>query len=599
MDYRHSSPIPASPQSVASSPGVSPLPCIDKLCDIRDQILNENEAVRFKCLAFSRGIRCPRDTRGFKGFPGLFKDMQNVLFAQAEGIISPAEYGFVIRMLFCDTHRLRKTFDRYVITMKLQWNFGQDDEEISLLNSIRQHIYPAQLNYDTPRPSPNPSTSRPRSRKQMESSVIRTLFNTPEPERHARDQSGPFESRARNRELDILQAQESTQNSTDLQSVSPHADNNRLVNYNALHYVRDTEPEPERLPTRSRTTLQRSPTSLTASAISQSSSSDEMPSNRVDPLSRRFNEATPTPLSSARRIPRRQRPSLNGRIMSSQNATIPQLEADLFGEPGSGIHRGDQRRRATNIPLRQRSKDDTFLDSETMTRSPTRSDSPNESEPNADSKVYLSATQIDDAICAKIRDLAEWKGRVYIIRAPVYTKRNCGKVLLKIGRSGSPALRAGELRRSCNADPWLVHSAPPVIWDQRIEELLHCEFKNYQVVFNCNGCGRNHTEWYDVTEEQAKRSLERWLLFMMQEPYNNIGLLKDRWSNTIHFGEMGANNEQWDDFESRDSRWTKWVKNGLGGLKVPPAPPDRVTGEKETDSCRQDGTDLPDMPAAA
>lgn len=72
---------------------------------------------------------------------------------------------------------------------------------------------------------------------------------------------------------------------------------------------------------------------------------------------------------------------------------------------------------------------------------------------------------------------------------------------------------------------------------------------------------------------------------MTEKPYNDIGLLKDRWSNTIHFGEMGASNEQWNDFESRDSRWTKWVKNGLGGLKVPTAPPDRVMGEKETDAC--------------
>lgn len=300
-----------------------------------------------------KGIRCPRDTRGFKGFPGLFKDMQNVLFAQGEGIISPAEYGFVIRMLFCDTHRLRKTFDRYVITMKLQWNFGQNDEEISLLNSIRQHIYPAQLNYDTPRPSPNPGTTRPRSRKQMESSVIRTLFNTPEPERHARDQSGSFESRAKNRGLDIPQSQESAQNNTVLQSVSPHADNSRLVDYNALHYARDSEPGSERLPTWSRTALQHSPTSLTVTGNSQNSSSDETPSHHVEPLSQRFNEATPTPLSSARRRPRSQRPSLDRRIMSGQNATISQLEADLFGEPGSGIHRGDQLRKSTMLFVRR------------------------------------------------------------------------------------------------------------------------------------------------------------------------------------------------------------------------------------------------------
>jgi predicted Fe-S protein YdhL (DUF1289 family) len=54
---------------------------------------------------------------------------------------------------------------------------------------------------------------------------------------------------------------------------------------------------------------------------------------------------------------------------------------------------------------------------------------------------------------------------------------------------------------------------------QRIEKLLHIELSNYRKKRICDGCGRTHIEWFDISAERAKKVYRKWQDWIMQEPY--------------------------------------------------------------------------------
>jgi predicted Fe-S protein YdhL (DUF1289 family) len=54
---------------------------------------------------------------------------------------------------------------------------------------------------------------------------------------------------------------------------------------------------------------------------------------------------------------------------------------------------------------------------------------------------------------------------------------------------------------------------------QRIEKLMHIELGNYRKKRICNGCGRTHIEWFDISAEKAKEVYQKWEDWIMQKPY--------------------------------------------------------------------------------
>lgn len=54
---------------------------------------------------------------------------------------------------------------------------------------------------------------------------------------------------------------------------------------------------------------------------------------------------------------------------------------------------------------------------------------------------------------------------------------------------------------------------------QRIERLMHIELRNYRKKRTCDGCGRTHLEWFDISAEKAKKVYQKWQDWILQKPY--------------------------------------------------------------------------------
>lgn len=53
----------------------------------------------------------------------------------------------------------------------------------------------------------------------------------------------------------------------------------------------------------------------------------------------------------------------------------------------------------------------------------------------------------------------------------------------------------------------------------RIEKLMHIELDNYRKKRTCDGCGKNHIEWFDIDEAKAKDVFQKWRDWINQKPY--------------------------------------------------------------------------------
>lgn len=54
---------------------------------------------------------------------------------------------------------------------------------------------------------------------------------------------------------------------------------------------------------------------------------------------------------------------------------------------------------------------------------------------------------------------------------------------------------------------------------KRIEALMHIELSDYRKKRVCDGCGRTHIEWFDISAEKARKVYQKWQDWIMQKPY--------------------------------------------------------------------------------
>ncbi|KAK0861866.1 hypothetical protein LTR12_016832 [Friedmanniomyces endolithicus] len=97
--------------------------------------------------------------------------------------------------------------------------------------------------------------------------------------------------------------------------------------------------------------------------------------------------------------------------------------------------------------------------------------------------------------------------------------------LVKIGyTSRSIDVRHKEWAEDCNRKPTLLY---PVKLDKlervpnarRIESLCHAELDKYRLRIYCQGCLKQHIEWFAVAAEKAVGAIRKWTSWMETEPY--------------------------------------------------------------------------------
>ncbi|KIN03866.1 hypothetical protein OIDMADRAFT_177952 [Oidiodendron maius Zn] len=152
------------------------------------------------------------------------------------------------------------------------------------------------------------------------------------------------------------------------------------------------------------------------------------------------------------------------------------------------------------------------------------------------------------------------KGIVYIFRRP-----DC--VLIKIGYTTEETIqkRMKGFKRLCGYVPIVIHQVSTE-HAMKVESLVHRHLhkqrrKETLIYGACNegkGCTVHHKEWFVVSDELAKSTVEAWVSWMNQKPYDANGCLKPVWTEHVKLY-----NWNW-----RDGMWTEWtsitIPNDIG-----------------------------------
>jgi len=170
------------------------------------------------------------------------------------------------------------------------------------------------------------------------------------------------------------------------------------------------------------------------------------------------------------------------------------------------------------------------------------------------------AHSIDGALRMKIKeDLPKkdkQRGYVYIFRDPARPN------ILKIGKTDLEVSRRREnIERRCRITLETVYQEGegmdllPLRNCQRAEQLVHKELANYNRRHLCPTCKERHKEWFAVSEDLAKKTVQRWVTFIRKQPYDENGVLHDFWQERLYCMERPNLNEKPEDHDIRHERW--------------------------------------------
>lgn len=170
------------------------------------------------------------------------------------------------------------------------------------------------------------------------------------------------------------------------------------------------------------------------------------------------------------------------------------------------------------------------------------------------------ANSIDDTLRMKIKESLPKKdkqrGYVYIFRDPARPN------LLKIGKTDLEVSKRQEMiEKRCHITLETVYQEGcgtdllPFRNCQRAEQLVHKELANYNRRHRCPTCKSRHKEWFEVSEELAKKTVQRWVSFIRKLPYDENGVLHDFWQERLYLMERPNVDEKPEDHDIRHQRW--------------------------------------------
>lgn len=154
---------------------------------------------------------------------------------------------------------------------------------------------------------------------------------------------------------------------------------------------------------------------------------------------------------------------------------------------------------------------------------------------------------------------------VYIFRHKIKTEDFTTR-LLKIGFADDPEQRKEE-DVSCH-ELEVVYNSKLIPYARRAERLAHKELENFRRGYEC---GKNHgthsgkTEWFEVSEEVAKRVVGRWVKFVKRKPYGDDGELTPFWTYCLGKAETPEMSSKMEDraydHNERCKRWDAFVSS--------------------------------------
>ena len=145
--------------------------------------------------------------------------------------------------------------------------------------------------------------------------------------------------------------------------------------------------------------------------------------------------------------------------------------------------------------------------------------------------------------------------------------------LIKIGSTAqSFSKRIGAIYNQCNPGKELEIIAgdqqQPMLAYKRLERLIHLDLRPHRWHFYCV-CGKNkntkHREWFRIEPNVARRTVQVWRDFLVQDPYGELMPTKFKeprlyplmphWSSIIYYRALPDTDEQHEFHNTRIRRW--------------------------------------------
>jgi hypothetical protein len=256
------------------------------------------------------------------------------------------------------------------------------------------------------------------------------------------------------------------------------------------------------------------------------------------------------------------------RFTETQSDTAVEHEDLSYPCLPSTSQRATEKRRASD-PLQHGLQTHTLIDADANTQqaqrqrvfsTPSISRPPRSPPRSAQQSSLRSPRSIDIQLREKLHELLTPKdqvGIIYVLRDPRRPDKG-----YKIGccRRADYQKRIAEHRERCDFEPKVVHTVHDVENAFRTEQLILLDLKDRQVDVTCNGRrptqhSSKHIEWFQVTEEVAKETVEKWTRFMRdQQPYDKRRELGPSWRYLIRARK--STNLDNIDHDARRKQWS-------------------------------------------
>lgn len=171
-------------------------------------------------------------------------------------------------------------------------------------------------------------------------------------------------------------------------------------------------------------------------------------------------------------------------------------------------------------------------------------------------KIPLTALEVDDKLRERIKKKLLKKeskmGKVYIFRDTEPTRNH----QLKIGfTTQTITARQKKIEHRCHTKLYPIYYSYSFNNYGRAEGLVHLDLANLCRPFSCKDT--LHKEWFEVSEDMAVLTVERWVDFMRQDPYESNGELKSVWRDRLNTMEAPSLNPPENPLD-HDLRWARW-----------------------------------------
>ncbi|KIL96268.1 hypothetical protein FAVG1_01012 [Fusarium avenaceum] len=128
-------------------------------------------------------------------------------------------------------------------------------------------------------------------------------------------------------------------------------------------------------------------------------------------------------------------------------------------------------------------------------------------------------------------------GHVYIYTFP--ESYHDAHPYIKIGYAVDVKVRMAEWKSQCGYPPELLGQFPAEHY-AKVEKLVHAQLWNQRKRERdgCPACGVKHKEWFKVDTMTVNKNIGLWTTWMRQQPYNDDGVLQDKWRVRIEGFDM-------------------------------------------------------------